>query len=64
MTKNIRIALSNHAFANILAPGESRDGIVPDWGALGGEDVFSEIIGKNVEQIWSEPEAHFIGAAS
>jgi len=58
------IALSNHAFANILAPGESGDGIVPDRGALGGEDVFSEIIGKNVEQIGSEPEAHCVRTAS
>lgn len=57
------VALSDHAFADILAPSKSRDSIVPDRGALGGEDVFSEVISKNVKQVWSEPDVHFIRTA-
>ena len=63
LKENIRVALSDHAFADILAPSKSRDSIVPDRGALGGEDVFSEVISKNVKQIWSEPDVHFIRTA-
>ena len=60
---NLRVTLSDHAFSDILAPGESRVGIVPNGVAIGGEDSLSKIISEHIKEIRSEPEAHLIGAA-